>query len=411
MKKALFIGYIWPEPSTTAAGHRMLQLIHTLKQLGYHIIFSTTAVKSEHSCHLEAIGVESIPIKLNHSSFDVFIENLNPTFVIFDRFMMEEQFGWRVAKFAPQAIRILNTEDLHSLRKSRETCHKKDENHNLEIWKNHPMTLREVTSIYRCDLTLLVSSYELEILQNVLNIPKNLLLLLPFMLEPISHMEIEQWPTFAERNDFICVGNGMHAPNVDSIMALKQIIWPIIKKKLPKAKLQIYGAYLPQKVLEMQNTKEGFYVEGWIEDLEVVMQHARVNLAPLQFGAGIKGKLADAMCNGTPNVTTSIGAEGMAGNLPWNGSVSNTWEGFAEAAVGLHQNKEKWKKAQMNGIAIINSLYNQNIMKKNLMEHLAILQKDIEQHRIQNFIGKLLQQQTLSSTKYMSKWIEAKNKK
>lgn len=410
MKKALFIGYVWPEPNTTAAGHRMLQLIQAFRHFEYHVVFGSTAAKSQHSFDLGKIAVESIPLKLNHSSFDAFIQELNPDVVVFDRFMMEEQFGWRVAEFAPKAIRILNTEDLHSLRKTREECHKKEEEFSVKKWKNHSMTLREAASIYRSDLTLLISSYEMEILQSELEIPESLLLHLPFMLDEISNKEITSWPTFDERNDFIFVGNGKHAPNVDSILTLKKTIWPLIKKELPQAKLYIYGAYLPQLVLEIHNPKEGFYVMGWIEDLDKALQNAKVHLAPLQFGAGIKGKLIDAMKNATPSITTPIGAEGMHGDLPWNGTICNNWDDFAKAAVKFYKNQEKWETAQANGVAIINTLYDQKVLQEKFIQHIELFQKDIDMHRNQNFIGKLLQHQTLTSTKYMAKWIEEKNR-
>nr|WP_299068009.1 glycosyltransferase family 4 protein [uncultured Allomuricauda sp.] len=410
MKKVLFIGYVWPEPSTTAAGHRMLQLLNAFKNFGYQVVFSSTAAKSEYSYNLDLIDVESVTIKLNHSSFDVFVQELNPDIVVFDRYMMEEQFGWRVAEFAPQALRVLNTEDLHSLRKVREECYKQGEEFTLKKWKNHSMTLREMASIYRSDLSLLISTYEMEILQSELGISKDMLLHLPFMLDEISNKEVNTWPSFEERKDFLCAGNGKHAPNVDSIVTLKRHIWPLIKNRLPEANLNIYGAYLPQQVLEMHNPKEGFYVMGWAEDLASKLKSTRVVLAPLHFGAGIKGKLIDAMKNGTPSVTTRIGAEGMHGNSPWSGVICDDWEVFAKASVQLYENKEKWKQAQSNAVAIINEYYSKTIRIKKLEEKLKHTQSNLTEYREQNFLGRLLQQQTMASTKYMAKWIEEKNR-
>lgn len=411
MKKALFIGYIWPEPSTTAAGHRIIQLIQAFIDFGYKIRFATTASASERSFPLEKMGVATTKIQMNHSSFDEFLKELDPSIVVFDRFMTEEQFGWRVAEQAPNAIRILNTEDLHGLRKSREEYHKKGEGFALEHWKDHPVTLRELTSIYRSDLSLMVSSFEMEILHKELDIPKELLLHLPFLLEQIHESEMGQWPKFDERQDFICVGNGLHAPNVDAVKILKTTIWPLIRKQLPKAKLRIYGAYLPQQILQLHNPKEGFLVEGWVEDLQKVLRSTKVCLAPLQFGAGIKGKLIEAMKNGTPSVTTEIGAEGMRDDLPWNGHISKDWSDFAKAAVTLYQNEEVWMEAQTNGINIVHSMNNKKILQGKLQERVSTLHENLNTHRNQNLIGKLLQQQTLSSTKYMSKWIEEKNKR
>src|SRR5690606_21940569 len=98
---------------SSAAGSRMMQLIHYFKDLGAKITFASVAKLGEHPSDLKALGVEKVQIQLNHSSFDDFIKTLNPEAVVFDRYMTEEQFGWRVAECCPDSIRILDTEDLH----------------------------------------------------------------------------------------------------------------------------------------------------------------------------------------------------------------------------------------------------------------------------------------------------------
>lgn len=388
----------------------MLQLLKTFQGFGYQVTFGSTAIKTSYTHDLEAMGVKSVNIALNHSSFDEFIKELHPDVVVFDRFMIEEQFGWRVAEFAPQALRILDTEDLHALRKAREEAHKKRIPFSLEQWKNHPMALREVASIYRSDIALMVSSYEMEILQHELEIPKPLLFHLPLMFNELDDASISKWPKHEDRKDFVCIGNGKHAPNVDSIQLLKSKIWPMIREQLPEANLFVYGAYLPQQIEEMHHPKQGFHIMGWAEDIEAVLRNARILLAPLQFGAGIKGKLLDAMRCGTPSVTTSIGAEGMCDNVPWNGSICDDWVAFSGAAVELHQKEPHWKKAQEHGIAIINNFYNKNILQTALAQEIEAKKQHLKTHRFHNFIGRMLQQHTLSSTKYMAKWIEEKNR-
>ncbi|MEC8832089.1 MAG: glycosyltransferase, partial [Bacteroidota bacterium] len=345
----------------------------------------------------------------NHSSFDDFVKELSPDIVLFDRYMVEEQFGWRVAEFAPRAIRILNTEDLHALRKSREEAHKKGKSFKIGDWKNHPMTLREVASIYRCDISLMISTYEMEILQEELQIPSNLLLHLPFMVDVTNITEVKN-PPFEGRNGFVSVGNGKHAPNVDSIKVLKQEIWPRIRKQLPDAEIYIYGAYLPQQVSEMHHPKSGFYIKGWTDNVDAALQKTKVLLAPIQFGAGIKGKLLDAMRTGTPSVTTSVGAEGMHGELPWNGTITDDWDEFAQAAVELHQDRDLWVNAQEKGMGLLQTFYDKNALQNKLKDHVNQLIHTLQTHRKENFIGKLLQHQSMASTKYMAKWIEEKNR-
>ncbi len=408
-KTVLFIGFTWPEPTTTAAGTRMLQLLHFFLEQAYRTVFASTASKTPFSLDLNTIGVEKADIKLNDPSFDQFIKELDPQIVLFDRFLTEEQFGWRIAEFAPQALRILDTQDLHSLRTTRQALFN-EEAFSTDAWLQGDTAKREIASIYRCDLSLIISSYEMNLLTETLKIDKNLLLHLPFMLDTLEIDSIEKWPSFEARRDFICIGNGKHAPNINAILWLKKEIWPLIRKQLNDVHLYIYGAYLPQPIQEMNNAKEGFRVMGWTENAEAVLQKARVGLAPLRFGAGIKGKLVDAMQAGTPTITTYIGAEGMHADYPWNGSIEATAEDFAQAAVRLYQNPQEWKRAQQNGVAIINGLYNKVAMGKKWADRIATIENNLAGHRRQNFIGAMLLHHTLASTKYMARWIAAKNK-
>lgn len=411
MKTLLVIGYVWPEPQTTAAGNRMVQLLQAFLLEGFSITFASASAPTLYTHDLKSMGVQTVEILLNDSSFDRFVEELSPEIVLFDRFMVEEQFGWRVAEAVPGALRILNTEDLHSLRKSREACLKNNQPFTVESWLGFSMTKREIASIYRCDWTLLVSTYEFELLQKTLGIPSNLLYHLPFLLEGIVPKTIGKWLGHDHRSDFVCFGNGKHAPNVDAINYLKKEIWPLIKKELKVAKLHIYGAYLSQGILELNNPKEGFLIHGWVEGLEEKLQNHKVNLAPLRFGAGIKGKLTQSMQNGLPSVTTSIGAEGMHSDLKWAGEVANDPKEFAQKAISLYSNKEKWLQAQQNGVAIINTQYNRKRLLPKFFKALNTLGSGLSVHRANNFLGAMLMHQTLSSTKYMGKWIEEKNKK
>ncbi|MFK7813116.1 MAG: glycosyltransferase, partial [Maribacter sp.] len=357
MKQLLIIAFVWPEPNSTAAGNRMLQLIHFFLENAYQITIASTAAESNLSMDLESLGIQKATIQLNHASFDEFVANLNPEIVLFDRFLTEEQFGWRVTEYAPKALRVLDTEDLHSLRRAREKCFKAGNPFSKDKWLQNDMTKREIASIYRSDFSLIISSYEMELLTDVIHMDESLLLHLPFMLNGITKEAIQAWPDFDARQDFLCIGNGKHTPNIDAIVWLKKEIWPLIRKGLPKANLNVYGAYLPEHIKQMHKPSEGFLVHGWAKNKDEVFQSARINLAPLQFGAGIKGKLIDAMQAGTPSITTKIGAEGMHDTLAWCGSIAEDAESFAQAAISFYQDKNNWTRAQRNGIAIVNQLY------------------------------------------------------
>ena len=407
MNSLLIIGQTFPEPTTTAAGGRMLQLIEMFTSHGYGITFASSASSSEKSFNLDSIGVATQQIVINDSSFGDFVRQLNPTLVLFDRFITEEQFAWRVTQSCPKALKILDTEDLHFLRKARQQALKdaidvKDANLFTETAK------REIASILRCDLSLIISEFEMKLLADTFAVSKEILYYLPFMVTKLP--DSSNFPEFEQRNNFMTIGNLLHGPNVDSVLYLKKEIWPLIKKQLPQAQLYIYGNYAPQHILELHNQKQGFYIMGWADSVAHVMQKARVCLAPLRFGAGLKGKLLDAMLYGTPGVTTSIGAEGMYGDLLTPGVIADTPESFAELSVAIYSDKIKWQQNAQRGVEIVKARYNGKAIAKDFMTRLDALKINLKLHRQSHFVGQILQHQSLQASKYLSKWIEEKNK-
>lgn len=409
LTQVLIIGYVWPEPASSAAGSRMMQLIETMRGQEWQVTFASPAQQTEHMVDLAEYGVASANIQLNHSSFDDFVAELKPDLVIFDRFMMEEQFGWRVEKFCPDTLRILNTEDLHSLRDARHQAVKQQSEFQLTDL-NSDLAIREIAAILRSDLTLMISEFEMQLLIEHFKVPAYQLMYLPFMLDELVTEAIKKLPNFQQRQHFISIGNFRHAPNWDAVLQLKQTIWPAIRKHLPKAQLHIYGAYPPPKATQLHNEQQGFLVKGWAEDVNQVMQQARICLAPLRFGAGIKGKLSDAMLNGTPSITTPIGAESMQGEFPWPGSVCNNAEDFIQQAVALYQGEDRWYKSQQTGFEIIQTRYQKSDWKPALIERIEHQIDNRNQYRQQNFYGLMVRHHSLKSTQYMAQWIEAKNR-
>ena len=388
----------------------MLQLIQFFLSQDWQVFFGTTASKNDNSIDLTSLGVKEFSIELNSTSFNDQIEQINPSIVLFDRFMMEEQFGWRVAESCPKALRILDTEDLHSLRKIRQEALKRGEEFSQDQLLASEIAKREIAAIYRCDLSLIISTYEMTLLQETFGIDGSLLCHLPFLLDSISKEQQTNWKSFEERQHFVSIGNFLHGPNVDATIQLKKLIWPQVREQLPEAELHIYGAYPTQQVLEFHNPKEGFFVHGFVEDAKSVIERARVLLAPLRFGAGIKGKLTDAMLCGTPSVTTEIGAEGMHGDLSWNGFVATDTNEFVAKSVQLYSEKTIWQEAQQHGVKIIDHCYNRVQEESKLLERIQHQYENLTALRRQNFTGQLLQHHTMNSYKYLSKWIEAKNK-
>lgn len=427
IRKVLIVGYVWPEPESSAAGTRMLELVRLFLQMRCEIVFASAALLSAHRFDLTSLGVVEKTIALNCSSFDEFVKDLQPDLVLFDRFFTEEQFGWRVANVCPQALRILDTEDFHSLRHARQQLLKiaqkkyvtEKEKQSIgpvsanaaelyQVMHNQDIALREVASIFRCDLSLMISEFEMQFLQVYFSVPARLLFYVPF-LSPVIVRD-DSLPDFSSRQHFIALGNFRHEPNWDSVLWLKHRLWPLIRARLPQTELHIHGAYPPPKATQLHNAKEGFLVKGWADNASAVMQQARVCLAPLRFGAGIKGKLMDAMRAGTPSVTTAIGAESMHGNFPWGGAIADDADAIAAAAVALYRNESLWGDAQQSGFNVLHHYFAHTDFNVLLQQRLAALADNFAVERSNNFIGQMLRHHHHKSTQYMGQWIEAKNK-
>ena len=406
MKKILIIGYVWPEPNSSAAGSHMMSILQLFKAQDWQVEFTTPAQETEHMIDLRAEGISSQPIHLNSDSFDIYINSYQPDIVLFDRFMMEEQFGWRVEKNCHSALKILDTEDLQCLRHARQVAHKADREFTQEDLFSD-LAKREIAAILRCDISLIISDFEMELLIKTFKVDPSLLHYLPFMLD------LATCPThtksFSDRKHFMTIGNFRHAPNWDVVLYLQKI-WPLLRKQLPKAELHIYGSYPPPKATALHNPKTGFFIKGWADDALEVMEASRVCLAPIRFGAGIKGKLLDAMIAQTPSVSTSLGAEGMHNDEPWPGAVKDDIDEFVEEAINLYTNEEAWSKAQQNATPLLHARYDGKILGPKFISKIHEVMQNLEQHRLNNFTGAMLKHHTMASTKYMSQWIEAKNK-
>lgn len=406
----LIIASLWPEPTSSAAGRRMVALLELFHQQGWTITYASTAQASDYCYPLESLGISRRTVKVNDSNFDTFVKELAPELVLYDRFMVEEQFSWRVAQQCPAAISMIETSDLHCLRQGRQVALKEKRAFVMSDLHND-IAYREIASIQRSDLSLIISKYEIEVLKTVFKVDSRLIHYLPFIVEPsVMNVLQENWPSYQQRAGFMCIGNFKHPPNWDSVQYLKKDIWPLIRKQLPKANLSVYGAYPPPKAMQLNNPKEGFLVKGRAEDAYEVMQKSRICLAPLRFGAGLKGKLLDAMECGTPSVTTPLGAEGMYGELPWAGQIEQSPQAIADAAVALYNDEQAWGKSQQNGLKIVRENFNPKDYEEALIARIKMIQQGLDKHRQQNFQGAMLRHHTMRSTKYMSLWIEEKNK-
>ena len=412
----LWIAFVWPEPDSSAAGTRTQQLLLTLQKQGYPVTVLSPCQDNKYRTALEQQGFRCYQCPPNDARFDSLLKEINPQVVFFDRFMVEEQFSWRVKEHCPEALRVLDTIDLHFLRRARQRASERGESvQNLcDSEKHSTDTLRELSAIYRSDLSLIISSSELQLLRHEFQIPEPLLTLCA-----MSRAKLENYPTFENRKNCVAIGNFNHPPNRDSVEFLREDLWPrikgiLIERGVSAPELHIYGSYASSEVLKLDSSATGFRIKGYTPDAAQTLSNYRVNLAPLRFGAGVKGKILDGWAGGTPSAATHLAAEGMTmckeGRALFGGILEDSAEHFAQRAADLYSDQVLWEKSQTAGFEILegcfNPLRNENLFIEVLKASYAMR----HERRLQNTIGAMLWYQGNRSTEYFSRWIEEKNK-
>jgi len=413
---------------------------------------------NEHTESLERSGITTHRVSPNRGAdFEDALDQAEPDAVIFDRFTAEEAFSFRVRAARPNAARILDMQDLHALRHARHDAVKRalkkngaDESESESVLRaslaavpaaGDPSVARELAAVHRCDLTLVCSPVETRLMRDRFGVPASKLVPASFFCETREKTTAENdfaslRESFASREGFTTIGTFYHPPNVDSVRWLATEVWPRIREALPDATMRVYGAYPTEAVKQLHRPKEGFHVLGFAPSVEAAMDASRVLLAPLRFGAGIKGKIVDAWMHGLPVVTTPIGAEGMrpGKDALWSGNDAEDqeedWGGrwrsldaasFARDAVALHEDADAWERARARGYVLIDELFSaeRNLTAVRSATEALFVARDgtsedatgtttLESRRARDYVGGALWHHTLRSTEYFSRWIEMK---
>ena len=410
----------WPNPSATAAGWRVMQLISFFREENFQVHFAAAQTVEPVNVFDHLSRFQSHQITLNDDSFDMLITELSPEYVIFDRFMTEEQYGWRVRACCPEAVTILDTEDCHFLRSARAdyvranpVCFEAVECCDEDLYSS--LAIRELASIWRCDLSLIISQYEYDLLTQTFSVPEGILHYLPLVIDNSSNPSLKKsedsnLKTWKQRRDFLWIGNRQHNPNDDSLKFLLRQLWPAIHDKLPDAELHIVGPNgTPAQNQLIKNIKSVIDF-GWVDDLNSLSSCHRVNLAPLRFGAGLKGKVLQSLGTGLPTVSSTIAAEGLfIDDLTQLRPAKNESE-FIAKSVSLYTNAAHWKTAQINGIQHVEQNFSKAQVFTDFKPRISSIKHQLKRHRQAHFMGQILQYQSLNASKYMGRWLTLKGK-
>ncbi|MCE1118447.1 MULTISPECIES: glycosyltransferase [Pseudomonas] len=402
MPHLLVLSHRWPEQQACSAGQHLQQILQTFLARGWQVTFASAAQTGERKADLVALGVLEQHISTDNASL---FARQTADVVLFDSFTSEERYASQVTQHIPQALRVLLTDGLQSLREARQQLLRRRLIEGLdpndfralfatsgpELYRQMApldLTQRELAAIWRCDLTLLTSQAELDLLVNGFGVPEFLLHYCPPMVEPAATLR-----PFAERQHFVSLGDFASAAQHDALLWLRHNLWPVLRRQLPEAQLHLYGTNPSAKSMALHAPEQGLHVMGETACAGALLAGARVCLAPLRSGAGIEGALLDALRHGTPSVTTPIGAEGIQGQQPWPGSIADTAEGLAKVAAQLYSDEAQWQRAQDACWPLLMARFDRQ-------RHATVLLGRIEhsllhrhEQRLYNFVGAMLRRE------------------
>jgi glycosyltransferase involved in cell wall biosynthesis len=248
-----------------------------------------------------------------------------------------------VRRYCPQAKIIFNTVDLHFVREQRQAEIEGSE----DLMKTAEATrLLELSMIQQADRTVVLSTEERAFLLREPGVAADKVAVIPLIREIPGRSR-----PFSERKNLLFVGGFEHRPNVDAMRYFVRDVWPLIQPTLPEAVFYIIGSKPPQAVRELAS--ENIVITGYLPDISSYFHDSRLSVAPLRYGAGLKGKIATSLSYGLPCVASSIAVEGSDLEPEKDILVADTPESFAEAVLRLYQDEGLWNALSDNGLDFV----------------------------------------------------------
>ena len=329
----------------------MLEMVRAICRRGHHVSFipDDLMAPSPYQQALQGIGVEVVHHPY-YRSVRSFLKQHGEDFdlVIISRAEIAARHMATVRRFAPRAKVVFDTVDLHFLREEREAQLKQDPLLHVSAAKRKQ---QELNLARVADLTLVVSALEKDILD------RERLGLDVRIISTIYPLDGADIPGFEGRRNILFIGGFEHPPNVDAVLYFARDIFPLVKASIPEAVFQVIGADPTAEIRQLAG--QDIQVLGYVPEVRHFFDQARLSVAPIRYGAGVKGKVNQSMSFGVPAVVTRVAAEGMYLVHEQNALIADDPEGFADAVVRLWTEPEIWHRLSVNG-------------RENLREHFSV---------------------------------------
>jgi glycosyltransferase involved in cell wall biosynthesis len=360
--RVLVIDRFVPTYDKDSGSLRMFAFLQILGKLGYIVTFLPDDLrKSEpYAGELQAMGIEVLSGNLDVQKY---LEETGSvfSFVILSRPEQTFKYLPLIRAYAINSVIAYDTVDLHWLRFERAAavsgekellekamCYKSLENFNASC----------------SDVVFTVTQDEKEFI--LAEHPERRVEVIPNI-----HDVFQKVKSFNERKDVMFIGSFLHQPNEDAVLFFVKEVFPLIKKKIPDMRFFVVGSDPLESVLRLDS--ETIKVTGYVKDVAPYFENCRVFVAPLRYGAGMKGKIGQSMAYGLPVVTTTIGAEGIGLKNEINALISDDPEEFADFVIRIYSDEELWNVISLNAIEHIESNYSKEAVSKKIAELFASL--------------------------------------
>jgi glycosyltransferase involved in cell wall biosynthesis len=315
----------------------MLVLLQMLVDLGYRVTFlpdEASGIESDAS-NLQRLGIDVV----HEASAAGFVERHGHRFesAILCRVGIAAKYISTLVEMRPRPFIVFDTVDLHHLRERRLA----DLENDRGLAKSAERTREaELTVMRSCNLVWVTSSYEAELLSSDRSLP-------PVEIVPLVQTVRADIPGFSSRRDMLFIGAFHHLPNEDAVLYFVDEILPLVKAQLPEVRLVVVGSHTPPDIFRLAS--DDVVVHGFVRDVQPLFDACRVSIAPLRFGAGVKGKIAQSLAWGLPAVATPVAAEGMNLIDGEHVLIASDARQFAAGVVRLYRDETMWRRLSESG--------------------------------------------------------------
>jgi GT2 family glycosyltransferase/glycosyltransferase involved in cell wall biosynthesis len=341
--QVLVIDALVPQPDRDSGSLRLVHLMHLLREEGAHVVFLPAGHEgaSPHAEALQRLGVETW-----HAPFvrgiPAWLREHGHRFasVLVSRHYVARELLPLLRAHAPRARLVFDSVDLHFLRERREAELAGDR---AGLRMAERTRRRELDVVARSDATLVVSTAERELLAREAPGAR---------VEVLSNLHRVAGPgqPFARRRDLVFVGGFRHPPNADAVLWFARDIFPRIRAALPDVRFHCIGGDVPRTIAALA-ASPGIVVHGHVPDIDPYMDGCRIAVAPLRYGAGVKGKVNLSMAHGQPVVATPCAVEAMHLADGVDVLVAADADAFADAVVRLYRDEALWQRLAAGGLA------------------------------------------------------------